>query len=93
MSRSAETGAPRKLICVRGFASGVPGSGEITSTGAGALATAARASAGGALPNQASTEAPLSAAMMLTETVTLSAKRREAANTTASSAKRPQSAS
>jgi len=34
MLRRCDAGAPRKLICVAGFASNVPGSGEITTLGA-----------------------------------------------------------
>ncbi len=44
MSCSSDAGAPRKLICVLGIASGVPGSGEIV-TGATAVETAAIAGA------------------------------------------------
>src|ERR1700677_2272782 len=50
MSCRSDAGAPRKLICVLGVASGVPGSGEIVTAGAGAVVAAT------ALPTGPSTD-------------------------------------
>ena len=50
MSRSRDAGAPRKLICVPGSASGVPGSGETTSLDAVELGAASPIGAATAPP-------------------------------------------